>query len=123
MTTRVLNRAYDQAMKPYGINGGQFSLLVAIHGHQQGTIGQLARALEMDRTTITAALKPLERDGLISSDPDPADHRSRIVWLTERGSQLLATAHQSWQEVNAKFSQMLESDLDLFFGALRRLGQ
>ncbi len=41
-------------------------------------MGPVAELLAMDRTTLTAALKPLERRGLVDVITDPADRRSRL---------------------------------------------
>jgi DNA-binding transcriptional ArsR family regulator len=54
------------------------------------TIGGLADSLGMDRTTITANLKPLERRGLLSVRRDKGDVRVKLVFLTAAGQSLLA---------------------------------
>jgi DNA-binding MarR family transcriptional regulator len=54
----------------------------------------------MDRTTLTAALKPLERRGLVKIQKDPADRRSRILVLTEEGQRLLARCLPAWQRTH-----------------------
>jgi DNA-binding MarR family transcriptional regulator len=60
----------------------------------------VAALLAMDRTTLTAALKPLERRGLVKVSPDPSDRRSRILKLTVRGENLLARALPVWQRTH-----------------------
>ena len=55
----------------------------------------------MDRTTVTAALKPLERDGLVAVAPDPGDRRNRRILLTEKGHDVLAAALPIWNEIHA----------------------
>ncbi|WP_375408092.1 hypothetical protein [uncultured Methylobacterium sp.] len=46
----------------------------------------------MDRTTLTAALKPLERGGLVAIAIDDKDRRSRRLVLTDRGRSTLVEA-------------------------------
>jgi DNA-binding MarR family transcriptional regulator len=65
----------------------------------------VASLLAMDRTTLTAALKPLERRGLVRIDPDPADRRSRILKLTRKGEHLLARAVPAWQRTHDEVEQ------------------
>jgi DNA-binding MarR family transcriptional regulator len=55
----------------------------------------------MDRTTLTAALKPLERRGLVTVAADPDDRRSRLLTLTPAGLALLARAMPVWTQTHA----------------------
>ena len=63
-------------------------------------MGPVASLLAMDRTTLTAALKPLERRGLVRICNDPSDRRSRVLFLTEKGRMLLAQALPVWQRTH-----------------------
>lgn len=74
---RALARRFDEALRPVGLTNGQFSLLMALNRPGPAAMGPVARLLAMDRTTLTAALKPLERLGLVAIEADPADRRSR----------------------------------------------
>src|ERR1700734_3979768 len=87
---RTLARRFDEAFRPLGLTNGQFSLLMSLNRPEPPPMGPVANLLAMDRTTLTAALKPLERRGLVKIAPDPADRRSRILQLTGKGQQLLA---------------------------------
>lgn len=98
---RALARRFDEALRPVGLTHGQFSLLNALNRPQPATLGAVARLLVMDRTTVTAALKPLERDGLVSIQADPSDRRSRLLTLTEKGLETLAAAVPIWRETHA----------------------
>ena len=61
---RAIARRFDLALKPVGITSGQFSLLMSLNRPQPPQLGSVAALLAMDRTTLTANLKPLERAGL-----------------------------------------------------------
>jgi DNA-binding MarR family transcriptional regulator len=63
--------------------------------------------LAMDRTTLTAALKPLERRGLVSVYPDTSDRRSRILKLTAKGRNLMARAVPVWKRVHDEVEHSL----------------
>src|SRR5271170_487484 len=82
---RALARRFDDALRPLGLTNGQFSLMMALNRPEPPTMTALAEFLAMDRTTATAALKPLQRRGLLTITPDPADRRSRLVRLTPQG--------------------------------------
>src|SRR5437660_7225430 len=70
---RALARRFDEALRPLGLTNGQFSLLMSLNRPQPPSMGSVAALLAMDRTTLTAALKPLERRRLVEVTPDPAD--------------------------------------------------
>ena len=74
---RALARRFDQALKPLGLTNGQFSLLMSLNRPEPPPMGPVAELLAMDRTTLTAALKPLQRRGLVEMEVDPDDRRGR----------------------------------------------
>src|SRR3984885_5393649 len=82
---RALARRFDEALRPAGLTSGQFSLMMSLNRPQPPGIGSVAALLAMDRTTLTAALKPLERRGLVKVSTDPADRRGRLLALTPEG--------------------------------------
>ena len=104
---RSLARRFDEAFRPVGLTNGQYSLLVALNQTGPLSIGGLAEALGMDRTTITAALKPLTRQGRVSIAADPADKRNRRVALTKIGHATLAAARPLWQATHREIEKLL----------------
>lgn len=104
---RALARRFDAALRPFGLTSGQFSLLMSLNQPQPPTIGGLAPFLAMDRTTLTAALKPLERRGLVRILADPGDRRSRRVAITPEGVAFLQAALPVWQKTHAALDQAL----------------
>jgi DNA-binding MarR family transcriptional regulator len=112
---RTLARRFDEALRPAGLTNGQFSLLMSLNRPVPAGMGSVATLLGMDRTTLTAALKPLARRGLVAIGPDPADRRSRLLTLTEAGKAVLAGAVPIWEATHAA----IESRLDLEPARLR----
>lgn len=98
---RALARRFDEALRPAGLTNGQFSLLMSLNRPQPPAMAPVAKLLAMDRTTLTAALKPLERQGLVTVGVDPADRRSRLLILTDAGRETLAAAVPIWRETHA----------------------
>lgn len=98
---RALARCFDNALRPLGLTNGQFSLMMSLNRPQPPAIGAVASLLAMDRTTLTAALKPLQRHGLIKIMTDHDDHRTRLLELTSRGRKLLARAVPVWTSTHA----------------------
>ncbi len=61
----------------------------------------------MDRTTLTAALKPLVRRGLVIVEADPDDRRSRLLRLTNEGHRRLVQAAPLWDHAHAALEARL----------------
>jgi len=119
---RALARRFDDALRPHGLTNGQFSLLMSLNRHEPPAMGPVASLLAMDRTTLTAALKPLERRGLVQITPDPADRRSRILKLTAAGRKLLADALPVWKQIHGEIEREIQSgDPDALRQSLRAL--
>jgi DNA-binding MarR family transcriptional regulator len=104
---RALARRFDVALKPAGLTSGQFSLLMSLNRPQPAQLGSIASLLAMDRTTLTANLKPLERRKLIAASTDPADRRARLLRLTRAGRAALSKAVPIWRALHAA----IEADL------------
>jgi len=105
---RALARRFDDALRPLGLTNGQFSLMMSLNRPQPAGMGDVASLLAMDRTTLTAALKPLERRGLVKVAPDPADRRGRLLTLTPKGTRLLARAVPVWESTHKKVEALLQ---------------
>jgi DNA-binding MarR family transcriptional regulator len=104
---RALARRFDEAFRPLGLTNGQFSLMMALNRPEPPTMAGIAALLAMDRTTLTAVLKPLERRGLMDIGPDPRDRRRRVMTLTPSGRELLAKAVPVWAETHAEVQRRL----------------
>lgn len=104
---RALARRFDEALRPFGLTNGQFSLLMSLNRPVPPSMGPVASLLAMDRTTLTAALKPLQRRGLVDISSDPEDRRSRILKLTDKGRRLLAQAVPVWKATHDELERKL----------------
>jgi DNA-binding MarR family transcriptional regulator len=104
---RVIGRRFDDALRDIGISNWQFSLLMALNQAQPPPMGAVARLLAMDRTTLTAALKPLQRRGLLEVHRDASDRRTRRLTLTAAGQATLAAAVPIWRDTHCEIEQAL----------------
>ncbi|MFH1805739.1 MAG: MarR family transcriptional regulator [Pseudomonadota bacterium] len=95
---RSVARRFDDAFRPFDLTSGQFSLLMSLNRPQPPHMRDVANLLAMDRTTLTANLKPLERRGLVTIEPDPKDKRGRLLTLTGAGMALLTKVFPIWEE-------------------------
>lgn len=106
---RSVARRFDDGFRPLGLTSGQFSLLMSLNRPEAPTIGEVATMLAMDRTTLTANLKPLERRGVIESFVNANDRRSRRVRLTKSGVALLAAAVPVWRRVQREIGKIVSA--------------
>jgi DNA-binding MarR family transcriptional regulator len=121
-TARVLARRFDEAFRGLDLTSGQFSLLVSLNRPTPPSIGSVASLLAMDRTTLTAALKPLERRGLVEVRVDAKDRRTRLLKLTPKGRSLLTRAVPIWERAHSEIDRHLASgDPDKLRGNLQAL--
>jgi DNA-binding MarR family transcriptional regulator len=119
---RALARRFDEALRPFGLTNGQFSLLMSLNRPEPPPMGPVASLLAMDRTTLTAALKPLENRGLVKISQDPSDRRSRILKLTAKGHDLLIRAVPTWERTHREIEQLIPNgDPDELRQSLRAL--
>jgi len=119
---RALARRFDDALRPLGLTNGQFSLMMSHNRPQPPSMGSVAALLAMDRTTLTAALKPLERRGLVEVTADPTDRRSRLMKLTPAGRTLMSSAVPIWERTHGAVEGLLaDGDPDDLRSGLRAL--
>jgi DNA-binding MarR family transcriptional regulator len=104
---RALVRRYDEALRPVGLTSGQFSLLMSLNRPEPPNIAQVASLLAMDRTTLTANLKPLERRGFVRVGMAATDKRQRALTLTPAGRSVLAAAVPIWQRTHQSIERVL----------------
>ncbi|HBN49435.1 MAG TPA: MarR family transcriptional regulator, partial [Thalassospira sp.] len=104
---RTIARRFDDAFRPLDLTSGQYSLLMSLNRPHPPHMQDVADLLAMDRTTLTANLKPLERRGLVAIDIDPKDKRSRLLTLTDQGMALLVKAFPIWQKTQKDLNALV----------------
>lgn len=120
---RAVARHFDEAFRPLNLTNGQFSLMMSINRPEPPTIGAVSEVLAMDRTTLTANLKPLERRGLVTVSVDETDRRSRRIALAPAGQALLEAAIPIWRQTHDDVERLLDGDADDLRAALLALGR
>jgi DNA-binding MarR family transcriptional regulator len=106
---RTLARRFDEALRPVGLTQGQFSLLTSLNRPEPPSMGAVADLLALDRTTLTANLKPLERRGLLQVMVDPRDRRSRRLTLTAAGRETLTAAAPIWRREHEDVERLMRA--------------
>ena len=119
---RAVARRFDAALRSLDLTNGQFSLLMSLNQPDPPSISSVSAVLAMDRTTLTANLKPLERRGLVNVTIDDGDRRARRLSLTPAGRALLIAACPVWRQTHAAIDRLLAaSNPDRLRAELRAL--
>ncbi|QAY77176.1 MarR family winged helix-turn-helix transcriptional regulator [Sphingosinicella sp. BN140058] len=100
---RVITRAYDEALRPLGIQATQLTLMSAIAaaGESGQPMGRIADILAIDAATLSRNLKLLDKAGLVAISRHEGDRRVRIVRLTAEGDRVLRASYPLWQQAQA----------------------
>jgi DNA-binding MarR family transcriptional regulator len=101
--SRRVSQLYDEALASCGLRVTQLAILNQIVRMGTPAMGELARALVMDRGALAHNVKPLERDGLVETVADPADRRNRLVTLTRAGRRKIVECERSWARAQDRF--------------------
>src|SRR3954454_6266726 len=121
-TARVLARYFDEALRPAELTNGQFSLLMSLNRPEMPSIGSVESLLATDRTTLTAAIKPLERREGRQGGLGGGGKARRLLKLTPDGRKILARAVPLWLDAHAKAEAVLgERKADVLRGSLEAL--
>jgi DNA-binding MarR family transcriptional regulator len=101
---RHLTKLYERHLSGAQLTSAQFSILVALEEAGEMTMSELAKVMVMDRTTLVRAMRPLQQEALIVSQPSAADTRRLIFSLsaagvkrTKKGFALWSTAQQEFE--------------------------
>ena len=101
---RQITQFYERHLSKAGLTANQYAILRKLSGAECLSIGALAESMVMDATTVTRAIKPLLRDGLLGAVP-ARDRRTRLIRVTARGRTKLGAADRRWREAQDTFEQ------------------
>ena len=105
-SVRAAARRLDEALRPLQLTNEQFSLLMELNG-RRSSISALSARLAVDRTTLTASAKRLQRRQLVRISLSSSDQRKRTLLLTERGRDLTARASPIWEKTHEELGRLI----------------
>jgi DNA-binding MarR family transcriptional regulator len=107
---RLLNRTitaiYDDALRPLGLTAGQLNVLVIIAKRGPISPGEIARRLNMEKSTISRNLARMRDNGWITVTAGDSGHKQRLT-LNRRGKALLERALPAWEEAQTQARAVL----------------
>jgi DNA-binding MarR family transcriptional regulator len=115
-------RVEDRLMREKGVSLARSRLLEVIQHAASARWSDIAIALGYSPRTITEALDTLERDGLITRTPHPADRRAKILSITKKGARDLAAAQGVRDQVRGQiFGVLTDSEREHLLDLLQRI--
>lgn len=118
LLSRAITRIFDDAMRPHGLTGAQFTLLAAVAGQGPVAATDLGALLSMERSTLSRNLRrPLEDDWVVAETDD--DGRGQRLRIGRTGAALLLAARPAWEGAQAEAEELLGR---AGASALQRLG-
>ncbi|WP_144109849.1 MarR family winged helix-turn-helix transcriptional regulator [Paraburkholderia sp. BCC1886] len=103
---RHVTQIYERHLGGVGLTAAQFTILAKLARTPNLPILDLAEAMVMERTTLVRAMKPLQRDGLVTAESAEHDGRTFLFSLTEQGEAVFDQASVAWRAAQDEFEQM-----------------
>ena len=97
LTERLKAKGFPDFASSHG------NILFQLSVNEKMTMGDLSEKIIRDKSTTTVLVRKLEAEGFITGESDPADKRSRIIYLTEKGKQFNKTARELSSELLGTF--------------------
>jgi len=89
--SRLMHLSMERWAEKEGLSEGRLGILFMLrHSGGQVPLGTLATKLHVSPRNVTGLVDNLERGGLVVRVPDPADRRSVLAQLTDRGRERIA---------------------------------
>jgi DNA-binding MarR family transcriptional regulator len=107
--SRAVTQHFDEQLQPTGLRSTQLVILLAVAVHESSGMAELARALVMDRSTLTRNLRPLIKQGFLTLNLG-SDRRTRLIQLTPEGRRALKRAIPVWEKAQTQFVGELGAD-------------
>ncbi|MCB5275403.1 hypothetical protein BJG92_02951 [Arthrobacter sp. SO5] len=105
--TRKITAMYDAALQPAGVNIAQLALLRRLSDTTALSVEELARAAELERSTVTRNVRVLEKQGLVQIGESEKDRRTVNILLTPRGVDTLRLSGPLWDAAQRRFEEQI----------------
>ncbi|MDP2081513.1 MAG: MarR family transcriptional regulator [Pseudotabrizicola sp.] len=110
LAARIVEREFAEALAPFSLAPAQFAIIDLLDRTGDLRPAVIARALDVETSTITLSLKRAERDGLVSRVPDPTDARSILISLCPDGLDRLLPARKAMTAVEDRLTEGLTQE-------------
>ena len=106
MASRALTTLYDTHLGDRGLTVNQLAVLWSVIALERATMGRIAEAVVMDKTTVTRSIAGLCEMGLVSLQRG-VDARQRVVSATARGNRVFTEAMPAWEKAQREAARAI----------------
>ena len=106
--SRAVTSVFDRALAAHGIRIMQFTVLITLHLKGASPLGDLAKFMELDRTTLSRTLELLEAKGWVRSGSVAGDNRSRLLGITDAGRAVMFAAFPAWKSAQDRVAAIVQ---------------
>ena len=120
----MLEKRANEVLRDYDVTNGQARILVALTRSEDGvfSLKDLEKAFHYSQPTISGIVSRLMNKGLVTSGPDPADNRVRLIRLTEKGREIGEMSGKKLEDADKWLTQDLsERESEQLMDLLRRV--
>ena len=101
-SARFLTRLYERYLEPAGLTSSQFSILSLLEHRPLMTVAEVADGMEMERTTLVRALKPLKEAGLVVEGDEKLGRAVKLN-ISSLGTKKLNVGRPYWEAAQRAF--------------------
>ncbi len=102
--------AGNAALVEFGLRVRSYSVLALAAGEGRPSQRELAEYLRLDPSQVVALVDDLQRRGLVTREPDPADRRANVVVATAEGEEVLARARVAVRDAERELHAALSAE-------------
>jgi DNA-binding MarR family transcriptional regulator len=106
LMNRMVGAIYDEALRPHGIKASQLNILVAVSAFGRATCQQLCQMLHMDPSTLSRAMKRLQKNHWLQIEPS-GEGKILKVEVAHAGFKKIEDAYPDWQRAQDKTAEVL----------------
>lgn len=127
----LLERAYNSMMSllnnltlEFGLSHAKFTTLLLLYRIKDRplTMTEISQLKRVSKTSVTKLVEALERDGMVIREKDPADRRSSIIFLSEKGfAHLFANLQNYWDKQKWMLDGLSEAEQQFLISILYQI--
>jgi DNA-binding MarR family transcriptional regulator len=108
LLNRTISGLYNEALRPLGLTSAQLTLLVIVTRRGPVSPGEVAKRLNMDKSTLSRNVRLMEDHGWLSVSPDQSQAgRSQSLTIESKGRKLIEKALPLWQGAQERAGELL----------------
>lgn len=119
---RLCTKSLCMRLDPLGVQPGYLAVLIRLWEQDDITQKALSETMDIEQATLSNTLKRMERDQLISRQPNSKDRRRHMIRLTDHGRRLEKPVHEALDDLRLLVNQGLTvNDLRYFNRIMKQM--